>query len=205
MTQSPVAPDHDDQVQLILEYHEKGMYDKVRQICRALLEAGAPDCRLIALQYLGLSYYQERSYSDALPYFQKVAEEGGDTQDLFNLLMVAVYDRQRFVEDKALSRLVPLLRDPPPDSISEGFVRFHYGRALDDMKRPGDARRQFEVLLVEYGALPSQEDRVCAAHGLPRFSEFLRAAEEVFGNLGEEEEDAFRAWVAGGLARGRIH
>lgn len=195
MTQTLATPNPDDQIQRMLENHERGEFNEVRQVCRELLEKAGPEYRLIALQYLGLSFYQERRYAEALPYLRKVAEEGNDTQDFFNLLMVAVYDRQRFVEEEALARLLPLLAAPSDDGISEGFVRFHYCRALDDMKRSLEAREQLDVLIRRYSALPSRIDSVCAAHGLPRYSDFLRTAEDVFYNL-EEGDGAFHEWVS---------
>lgn len=202
MTQLPASHDPDDQVQSLLEYHEQGLFNEVRRVCHALLDAGI-EYRLIALQYLGLSFYQERNYSEALPYLQRVAEEGGDSQDYFNLLMVAVYDRQRFLEDQALSRLLRLLAAQSNDAISEGFVRFHYCRALDDMNRAPDARRQLDILLCRYAALPSRLDRVCASQTLPRFSDFLRTAEDVFYHQGEDE-DAFHEWVGRAIPEARL-
>lgn len=191
-------PDPDAQLQMILESYEdcreEGGFARVRAACEELLKEG-PEYRLIALQYLGLSFYQEQRYAEALPYLRKVAEEGQGIQDLFNLLMASVYDRQRFLEERTWTQLLLGLRETGPDDPTPGFVRYHYCRALDDTGRCKEARSQLEWLRALYLGLGARDDRACQRAGVPRFSEFLRTAEDVFSHL-DCDEDEWEAWLA---------
>ncbi len=207
MTKNPTAnasqSTPDDLVQLILEAHEDGDFERVRKNCETLRNVGEPEDRLIALQYAGLSFYEEKRYSEALPLLRQAAEEGKGIQDYFNLLMAATYDRQRFLEEKTLALLTQALtaaaaQNQLEEELSEGFIRFHYCRGLDDMGRFADARRQLDLLLRIYAGLKSRDDKTCKRLGLPRFSQFRRTAEDVFSNLGLED-DELESWIEAGI------
>ncbi len=197
-----VQPTSDDHVQAILELQAEGRYPELRELCAELLEA-EPEYRVIALQYLGLSFHQEENYREAVPFLRQAAEEGQQLQDYFNLLIASVYDRQRFLEEHTLGRIALKLRASAGASEpSEELIRFHYCRALDDMKRHADARRQLDLIAEQFVA---RGPAACAraASGLPSFAELACTAEDIFYNLGMGH-DEWERWLATSLPESRF-
>ena len=123
--------DPDEQLKAILHHYDRGEYPKVRVLSKKLTQVPG-EYRWLGLQYLGLSYYLEERYSEALPFLQQVARESDSRTDHFNLLMCAVYTENPELEQSALRALnrASANKDSERPSPPEGLFRMYYCEAL---------------------------------------------------------------------------
>lgn len=138
-------------------------------------------------QKLALSYYYKRDYAQSLKYFQEIAAEKENRENLFNVLMSALALKQTEYSGEIFNKLLNL-RDRTdknsPRELGIPYIRFYYARGLYEAKLYAEAMEQIEELKKIYLCLKITDDTFLYIRGVPFLTQTLELAKNIFDARG---------------------
>lgn len=154
---------------------------------RSVLELGVPlvdlskDLQKVELKKkVALSYFREKQFTNALPYFQDIAMQSNISSDWFNVATTSILCKQIDTGMKAFGRAIELAQqDNTNQSIPVGQMSLYVMHALKDIEEYDLAFVQMMKLKDVYTRLKITDVHFLYVRGLPSIREVLTAGKVV--------------------------
>jgi hypothetical protein len=165
---------------------QEGRYDQALRHGTKYLESENPEVREAAHFMVGMSYFRQNKFRDAIPYFQLIVGDGngGGLNDSFNLVMAATLSGQHDLGRDAFEKFLTRVQKEgnSENGMSILLAHLYYGMALADAGDPEAAYEQLETLRPYYEKAKITDDHFLWQRGIPFLAQFIQLAEKIIAS-----------------------
>ena len=144
-----------------------------------------------ASRIMALSYFRQKMFKEAVPFFEKVAAVSEDSNDYFDIVISSTLSCDIEKGKEAFKKAIALELDKAPEERpATPFMRFYYACSLRDIGEFQLAFEQIEKLKPVYEHLQITDTHYVFTSGAPDFSDVMRVAFDVFKAFGNNFDSA---------------